>query len=129
MTQGMIVRTVEFRLYPTKQQEQQLNAWLELHRRIWNFGLSLLQELDRFSAYDKTSKQRVVACPVPWSYRWQKAEDDSWQAIPYSEVCRYRDGGLCCPIPEEHRQPLLNGDSALSLNTFFAKRNHSNKNT
>jgi hypothetical protein len=55
-------------------------AWLELHRRIWNYGLALLQELDQFSAYDKASKERVPYCPVPWSYHWQKAEEESWQA-------------------------------------------------
>jgi putative transposase len=118
------VRTLEFRLYPTKPQEQQLTAWLELHRRIWNFGLALLQELDRFSAYDKASKTRAACCPVPWSYRWQKAPDDSWQAIPYSEVRRFLDGGLCCPIPEEHRPPRLSGDSYQSLSIFFSKKNH-----
>jgi putative transposase len=118
------MRTLEFRLYPTKAQDQQLIAWLELHRRIWNYGLSLLQELDRFSAYDKASKARIPCCPVPWLYRWQKAEDDSWQAIPYSEVRRFRDGGLCCPIPEEHRPPRLSGDSYQNLTVFFSKKNH-----
>ena len=121
-----LVRTLEFRLYPTKPQEQQIIAWLELHRRIWNYGLALLQELDRFSAYDKASKARVPCCPVPWAYRWQKATDESWQAIPYSEVRRFRDSGLCCPIPEEYRQPKLNGDSSFSLSVFFSKKNHPN---
>jgi putative transposase len=120
------MRTLEFRLYPTKPQEQQISTWLELHRRIWNFGLALLQELDRFSAYDKASKTRVPCCPVPWSYRWQKAPDDSWQGIPYSEVRRFRNGGLCCPIPEEHRRPRLNGDSYFTIAAFFAKKNHPN---
>jgi putative transposase len=121
-----LVRTLEFRLYPNRPQEQQIIAWLELHRRIWNYGLALLQELDHFSAYDKGSKARVPCCPVPWAYRWQKTTDESWQAIPYSEVRRFRDGGLCCPIPEEYRQPKLSGDSSLSLNVFFAKKNHPN---
>jgi putative transposase len=120
------MRTLEFGLYPTKVQEQQLLAWLELHRRIWNFGLSLLLELDRFTAYDKASKERVPCCPVRWSYRWEKGPDGSWQAVPYSEVRRFRDGGLCCPIPEEHRSPRLSGDSYFTLAAFFAKKNHPN---
>jgi putative transposase len=118
------MRTLEFGLYPTKSQELQLLAWLELHRRIWNYGLALLIELAAFSAYDKGSKTRVPCCPLPWTYRYQKAQDDSWQAIPYSEVRRFSDGGLCCPLPRDHRRPRLNGDSALSLNVFFAKKNH-----
>ncbi len=125
------MRTLEFRLYPTRPQAQQLEAWLELHRRIWNFGLSLLQELDSFSAYDKASKTRAPCCPLPWVYRYVKPTDDtpapageSWLRFPYSEVRRHSRAGLCCPIPQDYRPPRLNGDSSLSLNTFFAKKNH-----
>lgn len=121
------MRTLEFGLYPTRAQEQQLLAWLELHRRIWNYGLALLIELERFTAYDKASKERVPCCPVPWSYRWQKAPDETWQAVPYSEVRRFRDGGgLSCPIPEDHRSPRLSGDSYFTMAAFFAKKNHPN---
>lgn len=120
------MRTLEFGLYPTKSQEAQLLAWLELHRRIWNYGLALLIELAAFSAYDKGSKTRVPCCPLPWTYRYQKAQDDSWQAIPYSEVRRFRDGGLCCPLPQDHRPPRLIGDSYESLTKFFTKKNHPN---
>ena len=121
------MRTLEFRLYPTKPQEQQLIAWLELHRRIWNYGLALLQEFDQFSgAYDKESKKRAPCCPLTWSYRWIKADDESWISVPFSEVRRYRNGGLCCPIQQDHRTPRLDKDSYFSLNTFFAKKNHSN---
>jgi putative transposase len=118
------LRTLEFGAYPTAAQSQQLEAWLLLHRRIWNYGLALLLELADFSAYDKTTKERVACCPIPWSYRWQKGDDDAWQAIPYSQIRRHRDGAPCCPIPQDHRPPRLKGDSAMSLNTFFAKKNH-----
>jgi hypothetical protein len=106
-------------------------AWLELHRRIWNYGLALLQELDQFSAYDKASKERVPYCPVPWSYHWQKAEEESWQAVPYSQVRRFRDGGLCCPVDagrtaeaeaKPYLQTKLSGDNALSLNVFLPRK-------
>jgi putative transposase len=120
------MRTLEFGAYPTAEQRHRLEAWLLLHRRIWNYGLALLQELADFSAYDKASKTRVPCCPVPWSYRWQKADDGAWQAIPYSQIRRHRDGWPCCPLPQDHRPPRLNGDSSLSLNTFFAKKNHPN---
>lgn len=134
------MRTLEFGLYPTRAQEQQLLAWLELHRRIWNFGLALLMELDSFTAYDKVSKERFPCCPLPWSYRYVKPNDDpeqwpygalppkgeKWLHFPRSEVL-FREGVLgSCPIPQDHRSPRLNGDSGLSLNTFFAKKNHPN---
>jgi putative transposase len=120
------MRTLEFGAYPTAEQRSRLDAWLLLHRRLWNYGLALLLELADFTAYDKASKTRVPCCPVPWSYRWQKAKDDSWQAIPYSQVRRHRDGALCCPIPQDYRPPRLSSESSLSLNTFFAKKNHPN---
>lgn len=120
------MRTLEFGLYPTRAQEQQLTAWLDLHRSIWNYGLALLRELDAFSGYDKHSKARVPCCPVPWSYRWQKGPDDAWQAIPYSEVRAYRKAGLSCPIPQTYREPRLANDSAFGLGAFFAKKNHPN---
>ena len=40
------MRTLEFGLYPTRAQSQQLDAWLVLNRRIWNYGLALLQPLN-----------------------------------------------------------------------------------
>lgn len=122
--QQAIMRTLEFRLYSTRTQEQQITTWLTLHRRLWNYGLALLQELDSFSAYDKGSKARVPCCPVPWSYRWQKAPDDTWQAIPYSQVRAYRKAGLSCPIHQVYRSPRLANDSAFGLAAFFAKKNH-----
>jgi putative transposase len=118
------MRTLEFRLYPTRAQEQQLTSWLDLHRRIWNYGLALLQEYDSYGYYDKGSKARVPCCPVPWSYRWQKASDDTWQAIPYSEIRTHRKAGLSCPIPQVYRDPRLANDSPFGLGAFFAKKNH-----
>lgn len=119
-----IMRTLEFGLYPTSAQTQQLDAWLLLNRRIWNYGLSLLQEFDAFSAYDKAGKAYVPCCPVPWSYRWQKAQDDSWQPISYSAIRQHRKAGLSCPIPQPYRQPRINSDSYFSLCAFFSKKNH-----
>ena len=120
------MRTLEFGTYPTAEQRHRLEAWLLLHRRIWNYGLALLMELADFSAYDKASKTRVPCCPVPWSYRWQKAADDSWQAIPYSEVRRHRKAGLSCPVHQDHRAPRLGNDSPFGLAAFFAKKHHPN---
>ncbi|MFM9103700.1 MAG: RNA-guided endonuclease TnpB family protein [Cyanobium sp.] len=121
------MRTLEFRAYPTAEQSHRLAAWLELHRRIWNYGLAMLLELADFSAYDKASKTRVPCCPLPWSDRWQKAEEGgAWQAIPYSQIRRHRDGWSCCPLPQDHRPPRLGGDSFMAIAAFFAKRNHPN---
>jgi len=124
--QPATLRTVEFGLYPTRPQAQQLEAWLELQRRIWNYGLALLQELDSFSAYDKASKTRVPCCPVPWSYRWAATSDGNWSAIPHSVIRQHRHAELCCPIPQPWREPRLQNDSYFGLASFFAKKNHPN---
>jgi putative transposase len=118
------MRTLEFRLYPTRAQELQLDAWLLLHRRIWNYGLALLQELQTFSAYDKVSKTRVPCCPIGWEYRWQKGPGDAWQAISFSPIRTHPRAGLSCPIRQQWREPRLANDSAFGLGTFFAKKNH-----
>ena len=120
------MRTIEFGLYPTIAQQQQLDAWLLLHRRLWNYGLALLKEFHTFTAYDKASKAIVPCSPVPWSYRWQKADDGSWQPIPYSEIKVHRKAGFSCPIPQPHRTPRLTNDSYFCLASFFAKKNHPN---
>jgi putative transposase len=118
------MRTLEFRAYPSRTQGAQLEAWLLLQRRIWNYGLALLQELEAFSHYNKADKAMAPCCPVPWSYRWQKAPDDSWQAIPYSTIRSHRRAGLSCPIPQSYREPRLANDSVFGLGGFFAKKNH-----
>lgn len=118
------MRTIEFGLYPDKVQAQQLDAWLLLHRRIWNYGLALLQEFQAFTVYDKVSKTIVPCSPVPWSYRWQKADDGSWLPIPYSTIRAHRKAGQSCPIPQPHRTPRIANDSYFTLAAFFAKKNH-----
>jgi putative transposase len=125
---GPAVKTLEFGLYPTKAQAQQLEAWLVLQRRVWNYGLALLEELHAFTWYDKASKARVRCSPMPWSYRWEK-DGDSWQAIPYSPIRTHRKAGLSCPIPQSRPddwQPRLANDSYFTLCAFFAKQRHPN---
>ena len=141
------LRTVEFGLYPTKTQQQQLEAWLELNRRIWNYGIELLHELDAFSAYDKASKTRVPCCPLPWDLaalhpemdkgrppeKWflfgaQPAPGEKWIFVPRSRV-DFKEGQPIsgkCPLPQDWREPRLPNDSYFALASFFAKKNHPN---
>lgn len=132
------MRTLEFRLYPTRAQEGQITAWLELHRRLWNYGLALLQEFDSFSAYDKASEARVPCCPLPWFYRHCKPNPDTsvfpygaqppkgeeWLHFPSVSIRTHRKAGLSCPIPQPYREPRLANDSKFGLSAFFAKKNH-----
>lgn len=126
-----VMKTSEFKLYPSKEQERKLFSWLELTRKIWNYGLYLLQEVDRFSHYDKVSKNRYPCCPITWEYRYGKPDNvsiapkgESWLRFPYSKIRIKKSGYLSCPIPEHYRPPALKDDSFFSLIKFFAKKNH-----
>lgn len=124
------MKTLEFRLYPTEVQEQQLLAWLEFHRRLWNAALGLMQELDQFTYFDKEAKERAPCCPVPWSYRWRKVDPDDknspWERRICSDIRTHERAGLSCPLPQDYRKPRLSSFSYQALTSYFAKKNHPN---
>jgi len=137
-------RTLEFRLYPTRAQEQQLEAWLELQRRIWNYGIELLQEREAFAPWSRVLERdgktvlfagRHDACPIPWEDRWKKADgdDSKWTNRPFSKIARSERAAkkkqFFCSNPLDHHKPELDcsrrdDNPEYSLKAFFAKKNH-----
>lgn len=73
--------TIEFKVKLTKQQEELVESWLPGLRNIWNVGLRALEEFDKFTYWDKTSKSYVPCCPINWSYK-------SYDGVlaPYSSI-------------------------------------------
>lgn len=150
--QPATLRTVEFGLYPTRPQAQQLEAWLELQRRIWNYGLALLQELDDYMPHykdpdNKLPAGRYPACPLPWETRAIHPDYDKgkppekwflfgarprpgceWIFIPRCHVGFKKDQvpSGSCPVPQSWREPRLKNTSYFGLASFFAKKNHPN---
>ena len=128
------MRSLEFRLYPTEAQAQQLESWLDLQRRIWDYGLGLLHELNDFmplNAGDKAAgvpAARYPACPLPWKYSElhpemdkgrppekrvlfgaQPAAGEKWIFVPRSRVNIKKGQPISgeCPLPRHWRQPRL----------------------
>jgi putative transposase len=118
------MKTLEFKIYPNKTQQQTIDRWIETLRLVWNWGLELLIELDAYSApYVVMVKQegelkktyhRAPCCPIGWEYRWMKgkrweftsgkldiiegASDTDWAAIPYSRRASRRPYRMFCPL-------------------------------
>lgn len=121
-------RTLEFGLYPTRAQEQQLEAWLELQRRIWDYGLGLLVEREDFMPWDKASKSRVPACPI-WGFVQVPSGKKANLLISKGKYADATEG--ICPLPQDHRPPRLDcsrqdKNPEYTLKGFFTKSNHPN---
>lgn len=125
------MKTLEFALQVNHAQQATLNCWLESLRWVWNEGLRLCQEFDRYSAWDKHSKSWTACCPRfgDEKIRWIKQED-TWIAAPYSPIATKRNPTrFFCPLPpaKEYRQPQLPNISEFSLAAAFAHKRHPDK--
>lgn len=125
------MKTLEFALHPNSSQQASLSGWLEALRWVWNEGLRLCLEFDRYSAWDKQSKTWTACCPRfgDEKIRWLK-EGDNWIAAPYSPIATRRNPTrFFCPLPpaKEYRQPQLPNISEFSLASAFAHKRHPDK--
>jgi transposase len=65
-----IMRTLEFRINPTLEQEQKLNDWLLILRWTWNRALGLMQEFTQYNPYCKSDKCTYPAMPLlEWDHK------------------------------------------------------------
>lgn len=58
------MKTIEFKIYPTKAQAQRIDAWLQSIKYVWNRGVMLIEEFNKFNAYHKPDKQTYPCCPI-----------------------------------------------------------------
>ena len=69
--------TVEFKCYPTPEQEILIERWLEISKAVWNHGLSALEEFDKNYYWYKATEgvngkepgNFAPICRLPWEYR------------------------------------------------------------
>ena len=64
MTQSELMRTIEFKIYPTPEQETKLNDCLLILRWVWNKALRLMQDFTLYNPYCKQDKQTYPAMPL-----------------------------------------------------------------
>lgn len=121
------IKTLEFKLSLNATQAAMVDAWLDVQRWVWNYGLALLKEFEAFSHYNKHDKAHAPCCPVPWEYRYIKGEDDEWIRVPYSVIKTHKKAGLSCPLPQPYREPRLDRDSEYSLTPLFSHSLHQDK--
>lgn len=139
------MKTLEFKLTLNNAQRATIDRWLEAQRRLWNWGLELLIEFDRFSAYNKQDKTFAPCCPLPWEYKWLPLTGDTeWRdpaivnslpkkdktrtnylPVPYSVISSY--DRFCCPLPLPYRTPRIKNDSFFGITPYFAYKLHPEK--
>jgi putative transposase len=133
------MKTLTYTVVPSAEQIKIIDDWLETLRHVWNKGLALLLELERFSTYNKFTKERYPSMPIfggivddvviaPWQYRWMKDDAGKWLAIPFTPLTSFdsyrRPYRPCCPTPLPYTEPRLDRPSDFSLAKLFAhKRN------
>ncbi|OKH13190.1 type V CRISPR-associated protein C2c8 [[Limnothrix rosea] IAM M-220] len=134
-TDNFDVKLLEFKLYPTSSQQEQLENWLRAQQQIWNIGLSLLLEFETFAAYNKIDKGIAPCCPLPWDYIWRPiTSNQDWRSphileslpnkdplrkkyipVPIAKVGTKRRPNSSCPLPRQYKKPQLDQDSEYSL--------------
>lgn len=118
---GTVNKTLEFKAYLTAAQQQQIDAWLEIQRRVWNEALEMLREFEKFTAYNTHDKAHAPCCPTPWTYRYIPNEmKDGYVPVPFSRVWWDEDGKPVQPPLPEYQEPRLDRDSLFSLQSLFA---------
>ena len=144
------MKTLEFKLRLNRAERETVNQWLSTLRWVWNEGLGLLIECDRYSAFNKTDApegetkeqkairlRRAPMCPIGWEYRYLK-QGDEWIPVPYSERAYVKPYRPFCPLrshhehgaesdqPWDYHEPKLNHPSLYDLQGYFTHKNHPN---
>jgi len=118
-----MMHTVEFKLDLNQSQICKIDNWLSVQRWVWNHGLNLLENFDKFNHWDKHSKIWVPCCPLPWEYY----KDTEGQLIPFTRLAQKKPYRMSCPILQDYRQPELESPSFFGILYHFAKKNHADK--
>jgi len=141
------MKTLEFKLSLNNKQEAIIDKWLRSQQRLWNLALEMLNEFEKFSAYNKHDKQYAPCSPLPWDYNWKPINQETeWRdsaivaslpkrdkmrtaylPVPYSQCSIGKPGRQICRIPERYRKPRLSGDSFFAVTPYFAYKLHPEK--
>lgn len=81
--------TLEFKCFPTPEQQEKIEEWLEISRSVWNCGLMELENFERNYYYYKTTsgaegKEKggyAPCCTLTWKY-WLHFVDEKGAIVP-----------------------------------------------
>lgn len=59
-----MMKTVEFKLYLTRSQQERIDSWLAALKYPWNKGVELIKRFNEFNHYDKRFKAHSPCCPI-----------------------------------------------------------------
>lgn len=141
------MKTLEFKLSLNNKQQATIDRWLRSQQRLWNLALEMLNEFEKFSAYNKHDKQYAPCSPLPWEYNWKPVNKDTeWRSpeiidslpkrdkmrtaylpVPYSQCAIGKPLRPICRIPEQYRKPRISGDSFFAVTPYFAYKLHPEK--
>lgn len=108
------IKTLEFKLYPSVQQTETINDWLDKGRHVWNKGLEILEELQQRKwrdkqGFDVEDGQEVWEWYVNVWDKKERGEDSPWLNDKKKPTDRVM--GLCCAITHYGTQKRFNLDS------------------
>jgi len=105
------LKTLEFKIYPTKAQAQTIDLWLDNLRWVWNTGLSL-KLAGRQNHYHETCSDHPIPQSLALKWAWRKVQStgkkgkitEKWEKIRLvgSGVVHPKNGYPYCPI-RQHR--------------------------
>lgn len=58
------MKTIEFKLYLTRSQQETIDSWLAALKFPWNKGVELIKHFNEFNHYDKRFKAIAPCCPI-----------------------------------------------------------------
>lgn len=117
------VRTKEFKLVLTSEQERILEDWMLVCKWVWNRALGLIEEFGDWNSYDKLSKTYAPSIPLQRYDRklkeWVKIEIPEWkQKVERIETKK----GMIHPVSIEEGHPTIDSlDSKKSVLYGFLK--------
>jgi putative transposase len=117
------VRTKEFKLILSSEQERTLEDWMLVCKWVWNRSLGLIEEFNEWNPYDKLSKSNVPATPLQRYDRklkqWVRIEIPDWK-MGIERVEKKR--GLIHPVAIDENSPIIDSlDSKKSVLYGFLK--------
>lgn len=124
------VRTKEFKLVLTSEQERILEDWMLVCKWVWNRALGLIEEFGDWNSYDKLSKTYAPSIPLQRYDRklkeWVKIEIPEWkQKVERIETKK----GMIHPVSIEESTPQLETVQSIEkmrnqITAIFYHRHH-----